>query len=101
MFLTFGPYVYYPDNNFYLSVLLWRKTTLIANFVGGKGANPRTYNEYNSLMSLALSVPIFNKKYPRKRAVETFKFWPKYESFHSSCPMRILMIIGKVRAKDT
>ena len=42
-------------------------------------------------MPLALSVPIFNKKSDRTRAVETFKIWPKFESFQSSCPMRFFV----------
>ena len=51
-------------------------------------------------MSLALSEPIFNKKSHRTRAVETFKLWSNFESFHSSCPMRLLLKIGTLRAKD-
>ena len=38
-------------------------------------------------MSLVLSVPTFSKKYHRTRNMETFKLWPNFESFHSSCPM--------------
>ena len=62
------------DKYLYLSPLLWSKTTLIANCVGGKGANPLTYKMRTIfLMSLALSVPIFNKKSHRTQAVECLK----------------------------
>ena len=48
--------------------------TLISSLVGGAGADPPT-NKMRAffLMPLALSVPTFNKKYHRTRAVETFK----------------------------
>ena len=35
--------VHYPDQNLYLSPLLWSKTTLIASYVEGKGVNPLKY----------------------------------------------------------
>ena len=51
-------------------------------------------------MSLAHSVQIFNKKSHRTRAGETFKIWPKFESFHSLCPMIFLLKFDTLRAKD-
>ena len=72
----------------YRAPLLWSKTTLIASCVRWKWANPPTFKLRRIfLMSLALSVPIFNKKSHWTRAVETFKLWPNFETFHRSCPM--------------
>ena len=57
---------------------------LIPSCVGGAGADPPTYKMRTFfLMPLDLSVSIFNKKPHRTRAVETFKIWPNFESFHS------------------
>ena len=36
-------------------------------------------------------VPIFNKKFHRKRAMETFRIWPNFKRFHSLCPMRFFV----------
>ena len=92
--------IHYPDKYLYLSPLLWSKTTLIANCVEEKGASPPPYKMRKIfLMSLALSVPIFNKKSHWTRAVETFKLWPNFETFHRSCPIIFLLKIGTIRAK--
>ena len=48
-------------------------------------------------MSLALSVPILNKKSHRTRAVETFKLWPKFPQLVSD--EIFLFKIGTLRAK--
>ena len=62
--------------------------TLIPSRVGGAGVDLPTYEMRTIfLMSLALSVPIFNKKSHWTRAVETFKLWSNFETFHRSCPM--------------
>ena len=36
-------------------------------------------------------MPFLTKKSQQTRAVETFKIWPKFESFHSLCPMRFFV----------
>ena len=60
--------------------------------VGGAGVDPPTYiMRAFFLMPLALSMPIFNNKSLRSLAVETFKIWPKFESFHSLFPMRFFV----------
>ena len=57
-----------------------------------KGVNDPSYKMRTIfLMSLALSVPIFNKKSHRTQAVETFEVWPNFESFHRSCRMRFFV----------
>ena len=66
--------------------------TLISRSVGVAGEDPPTYKmRAFFLMPFALSVPILNKKSHRTRVVETFKIWPKFESFHSPCPMRFFV----------
>ena len=80
------------DKYLYLSPLLWSKNTLIASCVVAKGANHSSCKMRTIfLMSLALTVPIFKKKFHRTRAVEFFKLWPNFESFHSSCLMRFIV----------
>ena len=57
--------------------------------VGGAGADPPMYKMRTFfLLPQALCEPIFNKKSHLTRAVEIFKIWPKFESFHSSCTMK-------------
>ena len=64
--------------------------TLIYSFVEGTGADTTMYKMRAFFrLPLAFGVPIFNKKSHRTPDVETFKIWPKFESFHSSCPMRL------------
>ena len=73
-------------------VLIFTCSILIPSCVGWAGANPPTYKKGTFfLMPLAFSVSIFNKTSHRTRAVETFKFLPKFESFHSSCLMRFFL----------
>ena len=85
-------YVQWPDKYLYLSPILWSKTILIASWVREKGVNDPSYKMRTIfLMSLALSVPIFNKKSHRTQAVETFEVWPNFESFHRSCRMRFFV----------
>ena len=84
--------VQWPDKYLYLSPILWSKTILIASWVREKGVNDPSYKMRTIfLMSLALSVPIFNKKSHRTQAVETFEVWPNFESFHRSCRMRFFV----------
>ena len=60
--------------------------------MGGAGADPPMYKMMDFfLIPLALSLPFFTKKSHRTPAVETFKIWPKFESFHSSSPMRFFV----------
>ena len=71
---------------------VWSKTTLIIGGVGGAGIDSPSWKTFKFfLMPLALSVPIFNKKSYQTRAMETFKIWPNFECFHSSCPMRFFV----------
>ena len=82
----------WPDKYLYLSPILWSKTILIASWVREKGVNDPSYKMRTIfLMSLALSVPIFNKKSHRTQAVETFEVLPNFESFHRSCRMRFFV----------
>ena len=93
MFSTFGPYVYYPDKNFYLSVILCRKTTLIANFVGGKGANPRTYNEYNFFPhTTALPRPLFHTTGNGFALLYVVLFWPECSSKWPECTSKVAAV---------
>ena len=85
-------YIQWPDKYLYLSPILRSKTILIASWVREKGVNDPSYKMRTIfLMSLALSVPIFNKKSHRTQAVETFEVWPNFESFHRSCRMRFFV----------
>ena len=67
--------------------------------VGGAWEDPPTSKKGTFfLMTLVLSMPIFNKKSHQTKAVEFLKFWAqhrmmiylllvKFETFHRSCPM--------------
>ena len=66
-------------NSFWDSLLC--KTVLIFNCVGGTEADPHTYVLLKMdvfLLSLALSVQIFNKKSHQVQAMECFKLWIGY-----------------------
>ena len=83
IFLVIRLHLHNPDKQMSLVIYL----TLIPSCVGGAGVDPPTCQIRTILLvSLALTMPIFNKKSHRSG------LYPNFEGFHSSCPRRFLFV---------